>query len=70
MSYETTEARGTARHAAHQWRQHMRFCGPCSRRDRCPDGTTLYDAMKTAEAELDGHRRLDQAPASGQAALF
>ena len=70
MSRETTEARHEARHAALTWRQHMRYCGPCSRRDRCPDGTTLYDAMKHAEAELDEQRRLDQAPAPGQQTLL
>jgi hypothetical protein len=70
MSRETTEARGAARHAALMWRQHMRYCGPCYRRDRCPDGTTLYAAMKHAEAELDEQRRLDQQSAPGQLALW
>lgn len=70
MSRETTEARGAARRAAHEWRQHMRYCGPCSRRDRCPDGTALWDATKAAEAHLDEQRRLDKQPAPGQEALL
>jgi len=70
VSRETTEARGAARRAAREWRQHMRYCGPCSRRDRCNDGQALYGAMKAAEAELDRQRELDQAPAPDQLTLL
>jgi hypothetical protein len=70
VSRETTEARGAARQAAWEWRQHMRYCGPCSRRDRCPDGQALYDTQKAAETELDRQRQLDHAPGPGQAALL
>ena len=63
MSRETTEARSIARHAAHEWRQHMRYCGPCSRQHRCPDGAVLYKTMNDAEADLDEQRRLDRQPA-------
>ena len=70
MSLQTTEARAAAAHAAHGWRQHLRYCGPCHRRDYCPEGTGLRGAVKAAEAELARQRQLDQAPAPGQQALL
>ena len=70
MSRETTEARGIARQAAAEWRQHARHCGPCHRRQRCHDGQALWDAVKDTEAELERQRQLDQAPAPGQQTLL
>ena len=77
MNLQLTLARAAARDAESKWKDHVRFCPPCSRASRarqwsdmCAAGTQARRELRDCRADVERERELAKLPAPGQEALW